>query len=178
MRQAAIITRLTELLSDRGSWCGETHVQKAAYFLQELTGVPTGFDFVLYKHGPFSFDLRGAIAGYRADDLVSIVPREYPYGPSFRATEAARRLWSRYPKTLGQHEKAIAFVADALGNMNVAELEQHATALFVSSRTAQIEIAVAEISELKPHISAEAARAALQHVRELRRSWNSVQRVA
>ena len=58
VRNGVVITRLIETLRERGSWCGETHVQKAAFFLQELMEVPTRFHFILYKHGPFSFDLR------------------------------------------------------------------------------------------------------------------------
>jgi uncharacterized protein YwgA len=57
LRRAAILTRLIEQLRNGGSWCGETHVQKATFFLQELLNVPLSLDFILYKHGPFSFDL-------------------------------------------------------------------------------------------------------------------------
>ena len=57
LRRAALLTRLIQRLRDRGSWCGETHLQKASLLLQDLTGVPLGFDYILYKHGPFSFDL-------------------------------------------------------------------------------------------------------------------------
>lgn len=28
-------------------WCGETHLQKAIYFLQTLLNVPTDFDYIL-----------------------------------------------------------------------------------------------------------------------------------
>ena len=68
--QAAIVTRLTGRLRDQGSWCGETHLQKAMYFLQELMEVPTGFEFILYMHGPFSFDLRAELTSLRADGLL------------------------------------------------------------------------------------------------------------
>ena len=56
LRRAAILTQLVGNLRREGSWCGETHVQKATFFLQELMEVPLGFNFVLNKHGPFSFD--------------------------------------------------------------------------------------------------------------------------
>jgi uncharacterized protein YwgA len=59
----AILVTLIKSLRSKGSWCGETHIQKAAFFLQQLTGVPIDFDFILYKHGPFSFDLRECDAG-------------------------------------------------------------------------------------------------------------------
>jgi hypothetical protein len=58
LQRASILLTLNEELRRAGSWAGETHMQKATYFLQELTRIPLEFDFVLYKHGPFSFDLR------------------------------------------------------------------------------------------------------------------------
>ena len=45
LQRAAIVTELAEQLTAQGSWCGETHLQKATYFLQELLEVPTGFEF-------------------------------------------------------------------------------------------------------------------------------------
>lgn len=172
MRQAAVVTRLTDLLGKQGSWCGETHLQKATYFLQALTRVPISFEFVLYKHGPFSFDLRETIATLRADDLLAIVAREYPYGPSFEATESAERMWKKYPKTLGEYERAIRFVSDALGDKNVIELEQLATALYVrEERQRDASSAVKRICELKPHIALEQAKAALLSVDQLKDAW-------
>ena len=55
-RDAVLLSLVGEMIN-KGSWCGETHIQKAAYFLQVLLEVPLEFDFILYKHGPFSFDL-------------------------------------------------------------------------------------------------------------------------
>jgi hypothetical protein len=52
-RQVVLLS-LLETMGARGSWCGETHVQKCTYFLQEALDVPLGLSFVLYKHGPFS----------------------------------------------------------------------------------------------------------------------------
>ena len=61
LQRAAVLLTLLEQLQARGSWCGETHVQKSVYFLQDLLQVPLGFEFVLYKHGPYSFDLNDEI---------------------------------------------------------------------------------------------------------------------
>ena len=49
-KEAVLIALMTGL-REQESWCGETHVQKAAYILQEGLKVPIGLDFVLYKHG-------------------------------------------------------------------------------------------------------------------------------
>src|ERR1035437_1902213 len=85
LERAAIILQLTEDLRNHGSWCGETHIQKATYLLQELTGVPLAYSFILYKHGPFSFDLRDQITEMRADEILVLESQPAPYGPSIVA---------------------------------------------------------------------------------------------
>jgi hypothetical protein len=55
IEQSGLIAVLADSLRKRGSWAGETHIQKAGYLLQELLGVPLNMKFILYKHGPFSF---------------------------------------------------------------------------------------------------------------------------
>ena len=63
IRRAAI-SRLVEVMRAIGSWAGETHVQKCVYFMQGLLEVKMEYDFVLYKHGPYSFDLHNELAGH------------------------------------------------------------------------------------------------------------------
>ena len=105
--QAAIVTKLAKRLRHYGSWCGETHIQKAMYLLQELLEVPTGFDFILYKHGPYSFDLGDELTSLRADGLLALEPQTVPYGPRFAATPVARHLHASFPKTLAKYADSI-----------------------------------------------------------------------
>jgi len=84
-KSAIILDLATELLK-RGSWCGETHLQKATFLLQELLETPTGFQFILYKHGPFSFELRDSLVELAADGLMEYVVRSPQYGPSLLPT--------------------------------------------------------------------------------------------
>jgi hypothetical protein len=99
LKRAALMTRLLQNLKDKGSWCGETHTQKATFFVQHLMDVPLGFEFILYKHGPFSFDLRDELTSLRADGLIRLVPR-WPYGPTIMPTELAKKLQNNYQRTL------------------------------------------------------------------------------
>ncbi len=110
LKRTSIILEFLDQLKKYGSWCGETHIQKAMYFLQELGDVPTGFPYVLYKHGPFSFDFRDELTALRADGLLEMTPRPYPYGPSLSVTESGRRLKAHYPKTLGKYQNKINFI--------------------------------------------------------------------
>src|SRR5580700_3742872 len=93
-----VLLSFIECLKENGSWCGETHVQKGTYFFQELMGVPLDFDFILYKHGPYSFDLKDKITALRADLLLTVVSRD-PYGPSIVLGENSSALLERFPKS-------------------------------------------------------------------------------
>jgi hypothetical protein len=130
--KAAIVTKPARRLRHYGSWCGETHIQKAMYLLQDMLQVPTGFDFVLYKHGPYSFDLADELTSLRADGLLALEPQSVPYGPRFAVTPLTRRLHATFPKTLAKYADSIEFVAKALGGKRVDELERLGTALYVT----------------------------------------------
>ncbi len=163
-RQAILLT-LIQQLRDNGSWCGETHIQKSAYFLQELLGVPLELNVIFYKHGPYSFDLGDEVTALRCDLLLSVQSRE-PYGASLWPTEHAAKLLERVPITLATHDHAIRFVAERLGSKNVAELERLATALYVRKQMPEATHAaqLQEIRKLKPHVTDKDAMAALQAV--------------
>ncbi len=169
LKRTSIILELLDELKKKGSWCGETHIQKAMYFLQELAGVPTGFTYILYKHGPFSFDFRDELTALRADGLLELTPQPYPYGPSLSVTDNGNELKARFPKTLGRYRDNINFVAQKLGDKGVTELERLATALYVSKKhPEENNHKIGEmIKALKPHISAEQARAAADEVKEM-----------
>lgn len=166
-QRAAIITRLADELRGRGSWCGETHLQKATYFLQEATGLDLGLDFVLYKHGPFSFDFRSELVSYRADGLLRQASQPYPYGPRLLVTERAHAAQERYPKTLEDVGHSITAVADFVDGRDVASLERVATALyFIGQGSDEGDEKLAErIVEAKPHVSFEEALKAVTEVR-------------
>src|SRR2546425_12633108 len=103
-----ILLELLRKLREHGSWCGETHMQKATYFLQHLMQVPLDFQFILYKHGPFSFDLRDELTAMRADGLLALQPQE-PYGPSLMPGPAAPEVEKRHRMTVQKYRKQIAF---------------------------------------------------------------------
>src|SRR5262249_38243894 len=131
LKRAAVLLTLLECLKAHGSWCGETHLQKSTYFLQELLKVPLDFNFIFYKHGPYSFDLSDAITGLRADQLLGLKIRD-PYGPSLVATEGAQWLYDRFPVPRDVYMQAVEFVATRVGQKTVADLERLATALYVT----------------------------------------------
>src|SRR5712691_6618655 len=169
LRRAALLTRLIERLRQAGSWCGETHVQKATLFLQDLMHVPLGFDFILYKHGPFSFDLRDELSSLRADELVKLEP-QLRYGPRITTTDRSTYIQGIYSKTLEKYDDSISFVAEKLGGKGVADLERLATALYVTQRAnpgTSIDERAGKLTALKPHIARDDAVAAATEVDQI-----------
>ena len=168
-RRAALLTRLICKLREHGSWCGETHIQKATLFLQGLRRVPLGFEFILYKHGPFSFELREELTGLRADELIRFEP-QWPYGPRISTTERSEYIQRVNAKTVAKYDDDIAFVVEKLGAKGVTELERLATAFFVTQH-AECGISrdsrAVQLTRLKPHIPINDSRNAVNQVDQI-----------
>jgi hypothetical protein len=170
-KRQAILLNLIEALST-GSWCGETHVQKATYFLQHGVGVPLEFEFVLYKHGPFSFDLRQELGEMRGASLIEVLPRPLPYGPSLSLGPSAAALVKVYPKTLKKYLKQVEAVADFFKQKYAVDVERLGTALYVTREWPKLssEERASKIVELKPHITESDAQKAVAVVDKLLRT--------
>lgn len=177
LKRTAIILELIERMNEQGSWCGETHIQKCSYFLQEMMAVPMGFDFILYKHGPFSFDLRDELTAMRADNLLELHVRPYPYGPSLLPGTAAEVIMKNYSKSRDKYNKQIDFVAKTFSLKGVAELERLATAFYITKEQGEeqsVEKRAEYIHQLKPHVSLEEARRAVEIIDSLRLEANEL----
>lgn len=175
LQKVSIIVRLLNELISRGSWGGETHLQKSMYFLQVLTGVPMGFDFILYKHGPFSFDFRDELTAMRADRLIEYVFQPAPYGPSLSPTQSGIHVHDHFPVTVNKYLRELNFVADYLGDKGVGELERMGTALYVmlENPDANIQTNAGYIHKLKPHVPVQDALFALQEVGRMKKEFHS-----
>ena len=166
----ALICNLLNAMRKAGSWCGETHVQKSVFFLQELFDAPIGYRFILYKHGPFSFDLRDELAAMSADDFVRTESRMPEYGPSYVVSGRANLL-KEYSGLARRFARQIEWVAQRIASRNVTELERLATALYVlkqGPRNANTEALVRLIHNLKPHVPPDQAEKALEAVQMMR----------
>lgn len=168
-RVSLLLAVLTEKLREQGSWAGETHLQKAAYFLQAMLGVPLGFRFTLYKYGPFSFDLRDKLAEMRSTGQLELVPQPAPYGPQLRTGRGVAQLRKRFPRTLRTFDPQLDYVANELGGLGVGALERLATALLVSEENPgkPVDERAAQLTVYKPHVALDAARQAVVQVDEM-----------
>jgi hypothetical protein len=173
--QATIVTELIDRMRSAGSWSGETHIQKGTYLLQELTQVPLGFQFILYKHGPFSFDLRDALVTMRADQLIDIDVQPYPYGPRLVSTDTGRAFGTQFEQLLRRFRPRLDLIAKHLRDSRVDDLERYATAFYVSRQTQKSEREwTTEITRLKPHISVPEAAEAIKFIDDLSKEAESL----
>jgi uncharacterized protein YwgA len=160
----AVVVMLLKSLRDNASWGGETHLQKATYFLQDMFKVPSEYHFVLYKHGPFSFDLRDDIGEMRAEGLIEMEIQDPPYGPKLMVTDFGEQYLVNFPRTTGKYRDKAELVAEQLGGKTVIELEAIATAFYVINQNKEMGEEGNEVEnmrELKPHITEDEAEDAL-----------------
>ena len=168
--QTSMLLFMIRSLKEEGSWCGETHVQKGLYLCQQITWAPFEFKFILYKHGPYSFDLSECLQRLVADDLVQIQTRP-PYGPSLALSEEACLLAGKVSSD-ERLSSSIRFIARKLGRKGVADLERLATAVYVNRKFGSglpLEERVTILTSLKTHVPAGAARLAFSEVDTIER---------
>ena len=173
--QTSIVLYVMKALKANGSWCGETHVQKTLFLCQELFGVASNFKFILYKHGPYSFQLSEHLQGLIADEFVTVRARP-PYGPSLELAEEASVL-SR-PVTLDRSlSRKLDFIAAKLGRRGVGELERLATAVYVNEKHGTdltIEQRASILTSIKPHVLSDASRNAFLEVDQIQKESQRV----
>lgn len=168
LERASVLLALAEALRANGSWTGETHIQKATYFLQELLRVPLELEFILYKHGPYSFDLRSELTAMQANDILALKPQPRPYGPSYLPGPASRLLQASFGGVAARFSQQIRFIAEKLGGKRVSDLEKVATSLYVTLEGATPEQRAMRIHGLKPHISVGEAEQAIVELDRIR----------
>lgn len=164
VQRSAVIATLVKDYRAGKYFCGETHVQKSVYFIQELFGAPLRFEYRLYKYGPFSFELQGHLAAMRADDMLTVRPLEY--AATFEPGDQLGYLEQNLPRTIETHRAAINFAVSNLAGLGVKQLEPLATALYftVSEKDQSVDSRAAEILQVKPHIPMDEARTAVEQI--------------
>src|SRR5436190_20618045 len=90
--RCALVVKLAKRLRASGSWCGETHLQKALYIVQDMSKSNFGYKFVIYKHGPYSFELNNDLAAMRASNILEFQFLKEGYGPSIAPTRFGEKV--------------------------------------------------------------------------------------
>lgn len=160
-KKHAFILAVIGSLQKHGSWTGKTHIQKALSLLRDsgLTKVP--FDFVLYKHGPYSFDVETELEEMKSYGAITVEPNVAGYGTMVFPGEMAGFVKGNAELSKEEVE-AIENACEFVGSRNVTDLERLATASWIRHQehvTKQADVAK-RLNSLKPHISiADAERA-------------------
>lgn len=166
-KKHSFILAVIEGLKGKGSWTGKTHVQKTLFLLHSALCRPLPFDFILYKHGPYSFDVEEEMERMRSYKAVDQTPVP-DYGVILKPGEMAEFLQDIAPL---DHDETTAIdkVCDFVGTKDVKDLERLATAAWIRSEEGlknHDEIAT-RLHFLKPHISEAAAKSASEEVLSL-----------
>ncbi len=176
-KKAVLIILMTEQLIDHGNWSGETSIQKAFYLLKALFKIRIDYDFILYKHGPYSFDLSDDLTAFRGYKLLKLKPHR-KYSPRFLPDEAGINLKERFPKTRKKYQKKIDFVAEKLGDKGVFDLEKVSTAIYViKEKEEELSTDIERsrfIHKKKKHISISDAKRALEEAHQIIENASSI----
>ena len=157
--------RLIASMNEGNGRTGLTHIQKSAFFLQELLGEDLDLGYVMYTYGPYCFEFTDAITWCDVYGEVTI-EHERKYGRKFQTTDYGKERI----KPNAALDKKVAWVTENISTRNVAYLERVATALYMKKRNSGLpDHEVAElIRKQKPHISMPVADAAIREVERLR----------
>jgi len=180
LQNLTVIYDLIEARRAADNWCGETHIQKTTYFLEHLTGHALGYDYILYKHGPYSFGLSENLSAMKS---LSFVDEEIPhpgYGPRFKHNpEVAHMLRTNFGEKSRGLSGPLTFVVGKLGDYGVATLERLGTALYFTRQepVRNGQERAQRIHQVKPHISVVLALHAVTAVDRIVGEWEQQPRL-
>ncbi len=165
----SILLELISELKNSGSWCGETHIQKSTFFLEEMLGVPLELDFIMYKYGPYSFELSDDLTALRAYHYLYLTTLE-PYGVTYSLKDGENKLKKFYQKNIEEYAHKIVFAANNFGNKTVVELEKLATAFYIHKKEDinKISLIAKRLNEKKPHVNIQDAEIAAKEMLEIK----------
>lgn len=161
-----LLASLVQMLDEAGSWTGRTHIQKLVYLAQELLGLESGYEFVLYQRGPYSFDLDADIRSLRSIGAVDLNPLP-PYGASYFRTSLGESVSKLSPVGEKLNDK-LTQLAKTLGPKQASELELLATTRYVLAEGHKLDKdIITRVRSLKPQFREDEAQKALEDVRQL-----------
>ena len=140
----------------RAARLGRTAIMKLCFFLQESKGVPLGYQFSIYSHGPFDSDV---LADLSTAERMNVLKSSIVYYPSGTGYEyslggdlSVRKIAARF---LDEHQDSIAWVLANFGSRTAGDLELLSTILFVAkfNNPPGADELVDFVSQIKPHFT-------------------------
>ena len=126
-----------------------------------------GLEFILYKHGAYSFDLSDELTGMRADNVIELRTRVQFYGPSILPAENSQLIKNMYPQTIKKFEPLVKFISENFASNGVPALEKLSTALYITRKEdtdGSVEDRSMIIHKLNPHVTVEEAHEAIKSI--------------
>jgi uncharacterized protein len=168
----AILCRMVKAAPKQG--LGRTQIMKLFYFLQELKGIPLGYDFRLFNYGPFDSEVLSDLSSACGLDAVVETTVLYPRGYGYNITLGANA--DRVSQSLEEdHAEIVGKVEEVVREFGVygaAELELRSTILFADREMSQAGTSTTEgeladrVRQIKPYFTVEAI---LDRVNEMKR---------
>lgn len=166
----AAIALAVDAMSNHSSSVGRTHIHKFLFLAESwFRGMPS-HEFTLYRYGPYSFDLDAELQALRSVGAIRADADPNGYGARYSVDGDQIEL----ARTRGQlpEETTLGFerIAEWLATKPVRALEAVATAEFVRQArpTADDEVIVERVIELKPHLGSGEVQEALDEIQNAR----------
>src|SRR5262249_43791681 len=139
-----------------------------------------GYKFVLYKHGPYSFDLRDELTAMKASGIVELAFPQRGYGPSIKLTKFGEKIYDVNKDEIAKYSKISDFVASWFGSKDVRYLERVATAYYISCKHYREPIInrAQRLTVLKPHVDLAEAEEAVRVVDRKREEAKMIKEAA
>jgi uncharacterized protein len=117
---------------------GRTAIVKLLYLLQEVRGVPLGYDFRLYTYGPFDADVLSDIETAQSFQALHVKTVTYPsgYGYEVSAGAKAAAIKESTADWMASHRPALAWAATNFAARSASELELLATIVYAARELA------------------------------------------
>jgi uncharacterized protein YwgA len=169
--QFGLIVTFAKRLDGLNPRFGKTALQKLVYLAQELQGVPTGYEFEFYNHGPFSSELAGDLDYLNWLDDVDLRAVDDAWGgfvikPGSKAGETLAEA----KDFLERYQNQVDRIIGDFGTMTAKQLELRATVVFVDqdarqhARPLSREELAARVGDLKPQFSGNEILAAIDEI--------------
>lgn len=171
-----LICLILEALKKQGSWCGETHIQKAAYLAKEMFKIPLEeYDFFLYRYGPYSSEISVDLATMRNEEII-VRTATYPFGATYGVKENKEIPSEDMEECRKQYGKKIDFIAEKFSDKGVGYLERLCTAHWViRNYTNKTTDELAEtLSEIKVKIPLETALKTIEETNSMIRKADKI----
>jgi uncharacterized protein YwgA len=167
----ALIAELAQRLEGKSPQFGKTSLQKMVYLLQELNEVPTGYQFSLYTHGPFTAQLLGDLDLVEALGAVQVQYVTSGYGGyQISPGGEGKAIRDKAADFLDENKAAIERVVDEFGAFSAKELELRSTLVYLdrdlerSKKDLSKGDFIGLVQKVKPRFSVDAIEKAMEEL--------------